>query len=451
MEPDKYQQAWQAHTAETRVTVDADSLLKEVQSHQRNFRALIFWRDFREVVVALVLIPVWFCLGLTMSLPWTWWLTVPVLIWMAGFMLVYRRRHMPKPGEPDQPLLPSVKSSLSEVEAQIWLLRNVFWWYLLPPSISISAFFVHVGWLLLGQGWLPALGSVVVSEAVLAVVYGALYFVNQYAVRSQLEPRRQELVTLLAGLSDQTTREVTGESPMLMSVKQISRRRVVVACVCFGAGMLIVVAGVLLIFRHGLESSHAPPEKSLFAAMRWQESQPEVRVGDEWFHFASLDGIPVSEIVAFSQRTYGNNWQRRFEEELVELPARMGHAPKDKVTFVLEPLKERSPFAAVRWQKSQPEVRVNGQWFKLVSLDGIPASEIVAFSQRTYGNKWQMRFEEDLVVLLTRMGHPPGDTVTLVVQSLTSSQTRTLHDVPMTKANRWAIKRAAQARQSSKP
>ena len=43
MDPDKYQQAWQAHSSQTRVTVDADLLLKEVQRDQREFRATIFW------------------------------------------------------------------------------------------------------------------------------------------------------------------------------------------------------------------------------------------------------------------------------------------------------------------------------------------------------------------------------------------------------------------------
>ena len=52
-------------------------------------------------------------------------------------------------------------------------------------------------------------------------------------------------------------------------------------------------------------------------------------------------------------------------------------------------------------------------------------------------------FAEDLVEVLTRMGHPPQDTVTLVVQSPTTSETRTLEDVPMTEANRWAIYEAA--------
>ena len=207
VEPDKYQQAWQAHTSETRISVDADLLLKDVQRNQRNFRAMIFWRDSREIVVALVLFLVWFYLGVKLPLPWTWWLTVPVFVWIAVFMLVYRKRHMPKPSEPDEPLLACVKNSLTEVEAQIWLLRNVFWWYLLPPSISISAFFIQAAWSLRAGGWLPVLSDVVMLEVFLAVVYGGIYFLNQYAVRRQLEPRRRELLALLASLGDESTGE----------------------------------------------------------------------------------------------------------------------------------------------------------------------------------------------------------------------------------------------------
>ena len=92
------------------------------------------------------MMPVWFYLGITLSLPWTWCLTVPALVWVAGFILVDRKRHPQKPSEPDEPLLDSVKESLTQVEHQIWLLRNVFWWYLLPFAISILAFFAQVAW-----------------------------------------------------------------------------------------------------------------------------------------------------------------------------------------------------------------------------------------------------------------------------------------------------------------
>ena len=110
-----------------------------------------------------------------------------------------------------------------------------------------------------------------------------------------------------------------------------------------------------------------------------------------------------------------------------------------------------SPFVAVRWQQSQPEVRLGEEWFKLVSLDELPATEIVTFSKQTYGNRWQKRFEEDLVELLSRMGHTPQDTVTLVVQSLTSEETQVLEDVPISEENRSAIYAAARKRETSEP
>ncbi len=205
MDPDKYQQAWQAHASGTRVMVDADLLRKEVQRAERNFRVTVFCRDFREIGIALLLLPLWFYLGHRWSSPWTWYLTVPVLVWMAGFMFVYRMRHKQKPSKPDELLLHCVERSLTEVEDQIWLLRNIFWWYLLPPSISLLAFFAHVTWLV-SKDWLDALGHAVPFVIVIAVYY-FIYWLNQYAVRTQLEPRRQELLKLLTSLKGETTGE----------------------------------------------------------------------------------------------------------------------------------------------------------------------------------------------------------------------------------------------------
>jgi hypothetical protein len=147
MDSDLYQQAWHAQSSQTRVTIDADLLLKEVQRSQRHFRATIFWRDFREVAVGLLMLPLWFYLGSSLSLPWTWYLVVPAIIWVAGFILMDRIRHKQKPGKPGDPLLECVQASLTQLEHQIWLLRNVFWWYLLPFTIAILAFFEQVAWL----------------------------------------------------------------------------------------------------------------------------------------------------------------------------------------------------------------------------------------------------------------------------------------------------------------
>jgi len=369
MGPDNFQEAWKAQSSQTRVTVNADLLLQEVQRSQSNFRSMIFWRDFREVVVALVMLPMWFVMGYVLSPPWTWYLTVPALLWVIGFIAVDRMRHPQKAPGPGDSLLTSAKDSLAQVENQIWLLRNVAWWYLLPFTVSILAFFVHVCWQA-SDNWGEFFGSTAIMTTSLLALYGFIYWLNQYAVRKQLEPRREELIALLAGLRDETTGEVSGEYPILMGTKHkmCSRRRLIVATILFFAILFI--------------------------------------------------GVPAIIYAAYYLET-------TFSGEYPKL----------------------SPFAAVRWQESQPEVMVDDEWYKLVSLNGIPAADIVAFSQETFGDKWQKRFEEDLVELLTLMEHPPDDTVTLVVETLDTSETRTLEDVPMTRANRKAVRDAAEARE----
>ena len=158
------------------------------------------------MVVALLLIPVWFYLGVRLSLPWTWYLAVPACIWVAGFILVDRMRHKRKPTEPGEPLLHGARESLAQVEHQIWLLRNVFWWYLLPFAISISAFFAHVTWQV-SHDWLGAVPARGIIRLSVRLVLLSSIYLNQLAVRSQLEPRRQELLALLTGLGDESTEQ----------------------------------------------------------------------------------------------------------------------------------------------------------------------------------------------------------------------------------------------------
>lgn len=744
MDPDKYQQAWQAHSAQTHVTVDAELLLKEVRRNQRDFRAMISCRDYREVVVALLLIPVWFYLGARNSSPWTWYLEVPALIWVIGFFLVDRMRHKPKPSDPRDPLLTSVKESLTQVEHQIWLLRNVVWWYLLPMLIPMLAFVAQTcaeGFWLTARDWWDALGIASVSAFVLVVFVTTFCFIdyiNQRAVRVQLEPRRQELLALLATIGDESTEEhATASSARSVERSRMLRRWLIVAVLCLVAYVVMV-----LVLASGLfDSSYDGPskvdgpagaslgrlitdlrkEKSLvgLAAMVTVDGQVEaaaaqgerkissgvpLEIGDRWhlggitksitatmiarlvqsgqmhwsdtvgevFPAASVheDWRPVTlgqlltdtagaprnfpkevwhqrpalgpectrarrEAVlnviadkpayppgtkyvysnvgytiagAMAEEVTGDTWEDLVKREVFEplelanagfgppkspdaaLPQPRGHRAvvsgkvsvddeadntpimgpsgivhmslRDLCTFAEEHLRgelgtgrllstetykllhtpelggyacgwvmkeptydipypvywhngsntlwyalvvlipdknmvvavtsndgdsdqaeaaaweivmasakqfnvegdaglrqslpseafpKKSPFATVRWQQSQPEVRVGGQWYRLVSLDDLPATEIIAFSRETYGNKWRKRFEEDLVELLSRMGHPPQDTVRLVVQPLMSSETQILEDAPMTRENRQAVRAAAQARARPEP
>ena len=192
MNPDDLKQAWRG---QPRLAVDADLLLKEVKRNEQNFDAMIFWRDFREVGIALVMVALWLYLGVKGALPWTWYLTVPVLLWVAGFMLVDRKRHQRLPSE-GEPLRRHVEGSLAEVEHQIGLLRSVHWWALLPMTLAMLAFFGQAAWQERGGGWWTVLFMLMVSIFGVSVFAG-IYWLNLYAVRAMLEPRRRELETLL--------------------------------------------------------------------------------------------------------------------------------------------------------------------------------------------------------------------------------------------------------------
>jgi hypothetical protein len=146
----------------------------------------------------------WLYLGVKGSLPWTWYLVVPTMLGIAGYMLADRVRHKRRPPGPGEPLRQCVQSSLAQVEHQIWLLRNVLWWYLMPLAVSALPFISQVAWQVRSGGWWTAL-SLSMVVAMFVIVLAVIYWLNQYSVRSELEPRRRELAALLMSLEDETT------------------------------------------------------------------------------------------------------------------------------------------------------------------------------------------------------------------------------------------------------
>jgi CubicO group peptidase (beta-lactamase class C family) len=257
MDPDKFQQAWRTQASETRVTFDTDVLLKAVQRNQQDFRATIFWGELNAIGIALLLLPVWIYMGITTGSHWTWYLMVPVLVWQVGFTLAYRMRHRQRPSERGEPLLSRVTESLALVEQQTWLYRNLFWWNLLPAAIAMLAFFAQVTWQSFESvaiGWLDIVGLAGIFVFYFVVLFAVYCFVNyviQRTVRTQHEPRRQELLALAASLKDETASEVCGEYPILMGAKRVgcSPRRTRLTSLFFWATVLLGIAGILIAFR----------------------------------------------------------------------------------------------------------------------------------------------------------------------------------------------------------
>ena len=97
-----------------------------------------------------------------------------------------------------------------------------------------------------------------------------------------------------------------------------------------------------------------------------------------------------------------------------------------------------APFTGVRWEGDLPVVRVNGDWRKVVSIDGVEIDRIMEFAHERFGDRAHKRFAEDLVELLSSMGHEPDWSVTMGLQAESGEVENVKAE--MTEANRNRVR-----------
>lgn len=232
-----FQKSWQLQDSGKKITINADVLLNEVRRNQKQFRWIILTRDMIEVAVAAVLVPYFIIAGLRIS--WTLHLCAVGCFVVGAYFLIDRRRQRRKTPDLHDSLKDCAATSLAEVCHQIWLLKNILWWYLLPIFVPIMVFFGWIAW----RGpapigvkilhLLPATISVV-------LVYAGIYWLNQHAVKKQLNPRKQELEKLLNELGSEY-------NPNTMNTKKP-----------LGPLLLVLAASIIAIVAHAAMKDKPP-------------------------------------------------------------------------------------------------------------------------------------------------------------------------------------------------
>jgi hypothetical protein len=194
MKFEDWQKAWQSQNAGASVTINADVLLQEVRRNQQHFLATIFWRDVREVGVAYLLAVFFIAYGGRRD--WTHLLVGLACFGVGTFILADRRRQRRRQPAPNDSLRVCAEDSLNQVKHQIWLLRNVFWWYLLPIGAPLAGSTVAAIWH--NRHGANELADRCFYGLFCVLLFWGIYWLNQFAVRKTLAPRQRELEALLA-------------------------------------------------------------------------------------------------------------------------------------------------------------------------------------------------------------------------------------------------------------
>jgi hypothetical protein len=199
MQFEDLQKTWQRQDHSIKTTLDMNLLLTEVRRNDAQFQATLLRRDAIEILG---------CAGMTIGFfawgwMWQWWslYLLSVCCLGVGVFFVMDRRIQRRRQPIAQPTVRGcIEESLHQLNHQIWLLKNILWWYLLPPIIGVAAVSAQTVTVIARNNPADAWVTGIVFTLTYTFTYGFVYWTNQRAVKKQFIPRRQELETLLASL-----------------------------------------------------------------------------------------------------------------------------------------------------------------------------------------------------------------------------------------------------------
>ena len=379
MHPDEFQQAWKTQSERTRISVDSELMLKVIELDQRSFESVSRSGDWSSISVSVLLIPIWIYLGMHTESPWTWYLAIPVFVWSTAFLLYFRFRHYRRVGENAHSMLQCVESSLVDVQDEIWKNRIYVWLNLAPLSFAIVASAAHSAWLR-SDGWLDLLDNGSICLFFVAV-FGFVFY-SHYAARAKLETRRNELLSMQSSLLDEGISDDSQDS---------------------------IATSVTAILDSKL-ANYNSPQPSWFPVLQ-----------------AIASGVAlIAGVLVFLAA--GRHLDRTFSPS----------ATRDGVQR--RGFETKAPYASIRWNGDQPEVLLDDKWYGLLAINETATNDILEFSRSRYKTNWRKRFAEDLVEVLTLMGHPPGGEVALTLQPPGGAEAIVRQGVEMTSENREQIR-----------
>lgn len=241
MDFEQLKKTWQEQPVPDKVTVQSELLLKMSRRDQQCFLSAVLRRDILEVSVCLLLV-VYFLHNYAHSKSISMLIVGLGCLFVGGFFIIDRVIQKKRSPQYEDTLRCCLEQSLNQVNHQIWLLRNILWWYILPVCFGMFVGpFLERGMATLTMSYL------VVSMALFLVFYG-IYRLNQHAVLYGLFPYRNEIQNLLNQLDskEMDSSDIKPVPPYTKTNKFIDR----IVGILYGIGAIVgiwFVASSLLI------------------------------------------------------------------------------------------------------------------------------------------------------------------------------------------------------------
>ena len=202
MDFESVEKAWQSQKDSM---VDTEALLGQVREKHRKLVRAIFWRDVREVAAAVLVAAFFFWCGMRRLGGWPFYVAAALILGLGLFILVDRVLQRRKERAFGETVRDGIERALHQVNHQIWLLENVFWWYLLPAIIAYALVMVHVVATVSSQRIVPHARTMRVIGGMIGIGIAAfcfVYLLNRWAVRKELIPRRDQLERIARELEE---------------------------------------------------------------------------------------------------------------------------------------------------------------------------------------------------------------------------------------------------------